>query len=81
MKDTFIRNNSKVPDPGKVSVASNSLFLIFNKNLNMHQVQKADAITLLKDMLVGKCPGIKIIPVTDGEIKNLSTCTSHSSPP
>lgn len=34
----------------------------------MHQVQKEDRITVLKDSLVENCPEFKIIPITDTEI-------------
>jgi hypothetical protein len=37
----------------------------------MHRVGKEDTITVLKDSLGGKCPGIKIVPTTDVEIKYL----------
>jgi hypothetical protein len=37
---------------------------------NIYQIQKGDAISVLKDSFPGKFPSIKIIPITEGEIKS-----------
>jgi hypothetical protein len=37
---------------------------------NIYQVQKGDAISILKDSFPGKFASIKIIPITEGDIKS-----------
>jgi hypothetical protein len=47
----------------------------------MHQVEKEDAVSFLKDLFVGNFPSIKIIPITEAEIKCIiySLKTKNSS--
>jgi hypothetical protein len=45
----------------------------------MHQVEKEDGITVLKDSLGENCPKIKIIPTTDVEIHFLSSYSPQKS--
>jgi hypothetical protein len=54
-----------------VANAFNKFFLTIAEKLNMQQVEKADAISILKDAFPGNFPSIKIIPITEAEIKSI----------
>ena len=51
--------------------AFNNFFTTITEKLNIQQIQKGDAISILKDSFPGKFPSIKIIPITEAEIKGI----------
>jgi hypothetical protein len=48
-----------------------SFFLSIAENLNLHQVGKEDPIYFLKDAFRCKFHGIKIVPTSEAEVKNI----------
>jgi hypothetical protein len=71
----------KIKDPEKVTDVFSGCFLSVAENLNLHQVGKEDPISFLKDSLPCKFHGIKIVPVSEAEIKGviLSLNSENSS--
>ena len=57
-------NDEKLKDPTDVANGSNNFFIIFTEKLNIQQIEKGDAISILKDSFPGKFLSIKIIPIT-----------------
>ena len=55
----------KIKDPRS---AFNNLSLTTTKKLNIQQIEKGDAISILKDSFPGNLPGIEIIWSTEAEI-------------
>jgi hypothetical protein len=49
--------------------AFNNFFMINTEKLNIQQIEKWDAISILKDSFHGKFPSLNIIPITKAEIK------------
>jgi hypothetical protein len=68
---SLLENDEKLQDPKNVANAFNKFFLTIAEKLNMQQVEKWDAISFLKDAFPGNFPSIKIIPITEVEIKSI----------
>jgi len=49
----------------------NNFFIIVTEKLNIQQIEKGDAIFILKDSFPGKFPSIIIIPINEAEIKGI----------
>jgi hypothetical protein len=64
-------NDYKLKDPTYVSNAFNNLFITITEKLNIQQTEKADATSVLKHSFPGNSPTIKIILITEGEIKSI----------
>jgi hypothetical protein len=47
----------------------NNFFITVAKKLNNQQIDKGDGISILEDSFPGNFPKIKIIPITEAEIK------------
>jgi len=62
-------NDEKLKDPKNVASAFNNFFIIITEKLNAQQIAKGEAISILKDSFAGNFLGIKIIPITEAEIK------------
>jgi hypothetical protein len=54
-----------------VANAFNKFLLTIAEKLNMQQVEKGDAISFLKNAFPGTFPSIKIILITEAEIKSI----------
>ena len=54
-----------------VASAFNNFFITITEKWNIQQTQKGDAISILKDSSPGNFPSIKIIPITDAEMKSI----------
>jgi hypothetical protein len=52
-------DNGEVKDPETVANASNNFFLPITETLNLHQMEKEDAISFLKASFSLKCPALK----------------------
>jgi hypothetical protein len=63
--------SEKINDPGKVADVFNSFSLSIAENLNLHQVGKEDPVSFLKDSFSCKFHGIKIVPMSEVEIKGI----------
>jgi hypothetical protein len=50
---------------------SNNLFLTVTEKLYIQKPEKGDVILFLKDSFPGNFPSIKIIPITEAEIKSM----------
>jgi hypothetical protein len=66
---SLLKNDEKLKDTKNVANAFNKFFLTTAAKLNLQQVEKADAISFLKDEFPGNFLSIKIIPITEAEIK------------
>jgi hypothetical protein len=66
-------NSENVKDPQILASAFNTFFLTVAGNLNLHQGGREYALSLLKDALPERFPGIKIIQTTESEIKKYNT--------
>jgi len=62
-------NDEKLEDPTNVANAFISFFIKITEHLNIQQMGKGDAISVLKDSFPGNFPSIKIISNTETEIK------------
>lgn len=71
MFSTLLVNDKKLKDPTKVANAINNFFIIIIEKLNTKQIEKGDAISILKDLFPQNFSSIKIIPITENEIKSL----------
>jgi hypothetical protein len=63
-------NDEKLKDPKNAANAFNDFFITITEKLNIQQITKGDAISILKDPFPGNSPSIKIIPITEAEIKS-----------
>ena len=70
-------NDEKLKNPTDVVNTVNNLFTTITEKLNIQQIKKGDAISILKDSFPGNFPSIKIITITEAEIKS----TIHSLKP
>ena len=68
-------NDEKLKDPQNMVSAFNNYFITITRNIQ--QIAKGDAFSILKDSFPGNFPSIKIIPITEAEIKT----TIHSLKP
>jgi len=64
-------SDEKLKDPKNVANGFNNFFITVTKKLNIQQLEKHNAISNLKDLFPGNCPRIKIIPITEAEIKSI----------
>jgi hypothetical protein len=67
---SLLTNNEKVKDPRTMAFAFINFFLTITESLNLHQAGREDAVSFLKAKFPGKFPGIKIIPITETEMKS-----------
>jgi hypothetical protein len=70
-------NDEKLKDPKNMASAFNNYFITITGKRNIQQIAKGDAFSFLKDSFPGNFPSIKIIPITEAEIKT----TIHSLKP
>ena len=68
---TLLANDEKFKDPTDMANAFNNLFTTNTEKINIQQIEKGDAILILKDSFPGKFPILKIIPITDDGIKSI----------
>jgi hypothetical protein len=68
---SLLENDEKLKDAKNVANAFNKFFLTIAEKLNMQQVEKSDAISFLKGAFPGNFPSLKIIPITEDEIKSI----------
>jgi hypothetical protein len=66
-----IVNIGKLKDQITVANTFNNFFLTTSEKLNIHKLEKGDAISFLKDTFTGNFPNINIIPITEAEIKSI----------
>jgi len=64
-------NDEKLKNPTDMASAFNNFFITITEKLNIQQIQKRDAISILKDSFPGNFPSKKIIPITDAEMKSI----------
>jgi len=64
-------NDEKLKNPTNVANAFNNFCITITEKLNIQQLEKGDAISLLKDSFRGIFPNIKIIPITEAQIKSV----------
>jgi hypothetical protein len=68
---TLLVNDERLKDPTNMAHAFNNLFVTINEKLNIQKTEKADAISILKHSFPGNFPRIKIILITEGEIRSI----------
>jgi hypothetical protein len=68
---SLLVNNEKLKDLENVANAFSNFFLRVTEKLNIRKFEKGDAISFLKDSFPGNFPSIKIIPITEAEIKSI----------
>jgi len=68
---TLIVNDKKLKDPTNVVNAFNNSLKTITEKLNIQQTEKGNAVSVLKDSFPENFPSIKIIPITEAEIKNI----------
>ena len=64
-------NDEKLNDPTDVANAFNNFFITITEKFNIQQVEKGDAMSLLKDSFPGNFSSIKIIPISEAQIKSI----------
>ena len=62
-------NDEKLKVLTNMANAFNSFFVTITEHLNIEQMGKGDAISVQTDSFPGNFPSIKIIPITEAEIK------------
>ena len=62
-------NNEQLKDPTKMANAFNTFFVAVSEESNIQQIEKRDAISILKDLFAGNFLSIKIISITEAEIQ------------
>jgi hypothetical protein len=70
---SLVVSNEKLKDPKSMANAFNNFFLTVTEKLNVQKFEKGSAISFLKDSFPGNFPSIKIIPITEAEIKKSKT--------
>jgi hypothetical protein len=68
---SLVVSNEKLKDPKGMASAFNSFFLTITEKLNVQKFEKGDVISFLKDSFPGNFPSIRIIPITEAEIKSI----------
>jgi hypothetical protein len=68
---SLVVGNEKLKEPKSMANAFNNYFLTVAEKLNVQKFEKGDAISLLKESFPGIFPSIKIIPITEAEIKSI----------
>jgi uncharacterized protein (UPF0147 family) len=66
---TLLVNDEKLKDPRNVASAFNNFFITITEKLNIQQIEKRDAISILKDLFRGNFPSLKILPLIETQIK------------
>ena len=61
---TLLENDEKLKDLTNVANAFNNFIITITEELNIQQIAKGDAMSILKDSFPGNFSSIKIIPVT-----------------
>jgi translation initiation factor 1 (eIF-1/SUI1) len=64
-------NDKQLKDPRNVAIAFNNLFITIIEKFNIQQIEKGDAISILKDSFRGYIPCIQIIPISEAEVKSI----------
>ena len=64
-------NDEKLKDPTDVASAFSNFCITITEKLNIQQLEKGDAISILKDSFPGNFLSIKITPITEGQIKSI----------
>jgi hypothetical protein len=64
-------NDKKLKDPTDVANTFCNFCITITEKLNIQQLEKGDAISLLKDSFCGIFPNMKIIPITEAQIKSI----------
>ena len=64
-------NDKKLKDSRSVAIAFNNLFITVIEKFNIQQIEKGDAISVLKDSFPGYFPCIHIIPISEAEVKSI----------
>ena len=64
-------NDEKSKNPTDVVNNFNNLFITITEKLNIQQIEKGDATSVLTDSFPGNFPSIKITPITEAEIKSI----------
>ena len=67
---TLLVNDEKSKDATYVANAFNNFFTTLTGKLNIQQIEKGVAISILKDSFSRNSPSIKIIPITEADIKS-----------
>jgi hypothetical protein len=68
---SLLINNQNVNDPVTVANVFNTFFLTIIEGLKLQHMRNEDAISFLKHAFPLKFPDIKIIPITETEIKSI----------
>jgi len=68
---TLLVNDEKLKDPADVANVCYYFFITFTEKLNIPHIQKGYAIAILKDSFPGNFPSIKLIPITEAEVKSV----------
>jgi hypothetical protein len=71
--------DEKLKNPTKVVNAINNFFITLIEKWNIQQVEKGDATSILKDLFPQNFSSIKIIPITENEIKSLKQAPPKKS--
>ena len=66
---TLLMNDEKLKDPTDMAKFFSNFFKTVTEKLNIQQLQKGDVISILKDSFPSNFPSIKIIPITEAEMK------------
>ena len=61
--------------------AFNKFFIMVTEKLNIQQTENGDAILILKDSFAEKFPSIKVIPITEAEIRSIIHSLKPQQPP
>ena len=68
---SLVMGNENLKEPESLANTFNNYFLTVAEQLNVQKSEKGDAISLLKKSFPGNFPSIKIIPITEAEIKSI----------
>jgi hypothetical protein len=68
---SIVVSSEKLKDPKSMASAFNNFFLTVTEKLNIQKFEKGDIISFLKGALPGNFPSIRIIPITEAEIKSI----------
>jgi hypothetical protein len=68
---TLLANDEKLKDLTNAANTFNNLYTTIIEKLNSKQTERGDNVSNLKDSFPGNFGSIKIIPITEGEIKSI----------
>jgi len=67
----LVSHEKLIQDPKNMANCLINFFITITEKLNIQQIEKRDVITILKDSFPRNFPWIKMVPITEAEMKSV----------